>query len=342
MREDIVKICSEIGKILDKDKRIVIFSHVNPDGDAVGSAQGLYHYLKSTIPQVTVVLPNNFPAFLNWIPENEKILQFDSQTIEATEVIQKADILFYCDFNDPNRIEKISEIVKTTNSIKIMIDHHPEPVDFADFMISDTSVSSTSELIYEFISLLETVKPKGKAIADCLMAGIITDTGLFNHNSENRRTFEIVADLLDMGADKKFIIQKIYNEYPYDRMRLLGNSLHNRLKFYPEFATAFIYLPKEDLIDFNHQMGDTEGFVNIPLSIGGVKFSALFIEKEDQIKISFRSNGNFDVNQFARKYYHGGGHKNASGGKSYESLNNTIDQFVQQLEQYKKEITSSI
>lgn len=342
MKEDIVKVSSEIGKILDKDKRIVIFSHVNPDGDAVGSAQGLYHYLRTWISQVTVVLPNNFPAFLNWIPENEKILQFDSQTIQATKAIQKADILFYCDFNDPNRIEKISEVVNTSNNIKIMIDHHPEPVHFADFMISDTSVSSTSELIYEFISLLEAGKPKGKAIADCLMTGIVTDTGLFNHNSENRRTFEIVADLLEMGADKKFIIQKIYNDYPYDRMRLLGNSLHNRLKFYPEFASAFIYLPKEDLVNFNHQMGDTEGFVNIPLSITGVRFSALFIEKEDQIKISFRSTGDFDVNQFARKYYHGGGHKNASGGKSYETLNITIDKFVQLLQQYKMEITGDI
>ena len=339
MREDLIQISKEIGKIINKNKRIVIFGHTNPDGDAIGSTQGLYHYLKSRVAQVTVVIPNNFPTFLNWIPENGKILQFDTQTSKATEAIQQADIIFYCDFNDPKRIEKVSAVVKDAGNIKIMIDHHPDPVDFAQFMISDTTVSSTAELIFEFISVLENGKPKGKEIADCLLTGIITDTGLFNHNSENRRTFEIFADLLDMGADKKFIIQKIYNEYPYDRMMLLGNALHHRLKFYPEFSTAFIYLPKDDLEKYNHQMGDTEGFVNIALSLAGVKFSALFIEKDDQIKISLRSVGNFDVNLFARKHYNGGGHKNASGGKSYESLNNTIDKFVKLIEEYKDEIS---
>jgi len=338
MKEGLVEVFKAVGKELIKDRQVVIFSHVNPDGDAIGSTLGLYHYLKNKVAKVTVIVPNDFPDFLKWMPENEKILQFDTQTSQSSEIILNADLIFYCDFNDPKRVEKISDVVKNAKGIKIMIDHHPDPVDFVDYMISDISVSSTSELMYEFISTMEGSNLNGKEIADCLLTGIITDTGMFNHNSENRRTFDIVAELLSLGADKKFIIQKIYNEYPLNRMLLLGNALYNRLKFYPQFSTAFIFLSKIDLEKHKHQMGDTEGFVNIALSIAGAKFSALFLEKDDHVKISFRSNGQFDVNFFARKYYHGGGHKNASGGKSYETLNNTIDNFVQLIEQHKDEI----
>jgi bifunctional oligoribonuclease and PAP phosphatase NrnA len=341
MRKDLIKISRSLGEKIDKGKKVVIFGHVNPDGDAIGSTLGLYHYLKTRVTEVTVIVPNNFPDFLKWMPDNEKILRFDSQTKQSEELILKADLVFYCDFNDPKRVEKMDEVAKLAKGIKIMIDHHPDPVDFADYIISDTSVSSTAELIYEFISIIEGKTIIGKEIANCLLTGIITDTGMFNHNSENQRTFEIVAGLLSMGADKKLIIQKIYNEYPFDRMLLLGNALHNRFKFYPEFASSFIYLSKEELKKYNHQMGDTEGFVNIALSVAGAKFSALFIEKNDHVKISLRSNGQFDVNQFARKYYNGGGHKNASGGKSFETLNNTIDLFVKLIETHKEEIIAS-
>jgi len=338
MKEGLTDIFKAIGKELTQEKRAVIFGHMNPDGDAMGSTLGLYHYLKTKIAQATVVVPNNFPNFLAWMPDGEKVLKFDTQTKEATDVILNADFLFYCDFNDPKRVEKMNDVAKTATGIKIMIDHHPDPVNFVEYMVSDTSVSSTSELVYEFISCLEGKNLNGKEIADCLLTGIITDTGMFNHNSENPRIFEIVAGLMRMGAAKKFIVQKIYNEYPMERMLLLGNALHNRLKFYPEFSTSFIALSKEDLQKHNHQIGDTEGFVNIALSVAGAKFSALFLEKEDHVKISLRSNGKFDVNLFARKYYHGGGHKNASGGKSYDSLNDTITKFVKLIEEYKEEI----
>ncbi len=341
MKEGLTEVFKAIGKQLASEKSVVIFGHVNPDGDAIGSTLGLYHYLKTKVAEVLVIVPNNFPGFLKWMPDNEKILQFDSQTKLAADAITKADLVFYCDFNDPKRVEKMNEIAKSASAIKIMIDHHPDPVNFAEYMISDISVSSTSELIYEFISFLEGGNLSGKEIADCLLTGIITDTGMFNHNSETRRTFEIVADLMSMGADKKLIVQKIYNEYPFDRMLLLGDALYSKFKFYPEFSTSFIYLSEDDLKKHNHQMGDTEGFVNVALSVAGAKFSALFIEKDDHVKISLRSNGKFDVNLFARKYYHGGGHRNASGGKSYESLNNTVDKFVQLIEEHQDEIASS-
>jgi bifunctional oligoribonuclease and PAP phosphatase NrnA len=338
MEQSIDKFLTEIANNISSSSKVVIFSHINPDGDAIGSSLGLYHYLKDRVGEVQVIMPNRFPDFLKFLPGSDKILIFDRETKKASEIISNADFLFFLDFNDIKRIEKMGEIAASSKGLKIMIDHHPEPELFAAFSISDTEVCSTSELIFEFISKIENGNFLNADFANCLMAGIITDTGLFNHNSERRRTFEIVASLLDMGADKEKIIQKIYNEYPYHRMQLLGNALHNRLMVYPEFGTAFIYLPKDDLLKYNHQIGDTEGFVNIPLSISGIKFSAIFIEKDDQVKCSFRSTGTFDVNEFARKYFNGGGHLKASGGRSFDSLNKTIEIFVQLIEKHKNEI----
>jgi phosphoesterase RecJ-like protein len=334
MNQKLKIILNNIAKHIRSQCKVVIFSHINPDGDAIGSTLGLYHYLKNKVGEVVVIMPNRFPNFLKFLPSTEEILIFDQETSKASTIILNADLLFFLDFNDPKRIDKMGEVACSSKGLKVMIDHHPAPIDFADLAISDTTVCSTSELVYEFINIVEKGKFKDKNMAICLMAGIITDTGVFYHNSEKKRTYEIVGELLEMGADKAKIIQEIYNEYPYHRMQLLGNALHNRLEFYPEFATAFIYLPKDDLEKYNHENGDTEGFVNMPLSISGVRFSAIFLEKEDHIKCSFRSIGNFNVNEFARQYFNGGGHLNASGGKSFKSLNKTIDIFVQLVEKY--------
>jgi bifunctional oligoribonuclease and PAP phosphatase NrnA len=338
MDNQIQIISQEISKKISNQSKVVIFSHMNPDGDAVGSSLGLYHYLKSRVGKIDVIMPNKFPDFLSFLPGSDKVLFFDMELNKASKAISNADLLFYLDFNDPSRINKMGEIAALNKGIRIMIDHHPQPTDFADYSISEISVCSTAELVFEFVTIASAGKFFDKNMADCLLAGIITDTGLFNHNSERRRTFEIVADLLDMGGDKTGIIQHIYNEYPFTRMQLLGNALHNRLSYYPRFGTAFIYLPKSDLDKYQHQVGDTEGFVNIPLSIAGVRFSAIFLEKEDHVKCSFRSSGNFDVNIFARKFFNGGGHLNASGGKSFESLNKTIETFVQLIEKHQDEI----
>jgi bifunctional oligoribonuclease and PAP phosphatase NrnA len=341
MEQCITEIARNIAKYINTSSKIVIFSHINPDGDAIGSALGLYHYLKKTTGDVFVIMPNGFPDFLNFLPASGQIVLFDKETEKAGGLIASADMIFYLDFNDPKRIEKMGKLASHVKAVKVMIDHHPDPVEFADYSLSDTSVCSTAELVFEFIHAMGAKLLIEKEAADCLLTGIITDTGMFNHNSERRRTFEIVADLLDMGADKQKIIQEVYNNYPFNRMQLLGNALHNRFCFYPEYGAAFIYLPKDDLEKYKHQVGDTEGFVNMALSVAGVKVSAIFLEKDDHIKCSFRSTGNFDVNVLAKKYFNGGGHKNASGGKSFQPLNKTKEQFVQLLEKYKYEILAS-
>ncbi len=217
---------------------------------------------------------------------------------------------------------------------------HPQPVDFVDYIISDTNVSSASELMYEFISEIYS-NDLSKEVATCLLTGIITDTGLFDHNSDNLRTFEIVAQLLSQGADKKLIINKVYNEHPYRRMQLLGNVLHNRMTYFPGYGTAYLYISKEDIEKYNYQDGDSEGFVNMAMSIKDINFAVIFIEKEDYIKLSLRSIGNFDVNKIARKYYNGGGHKNAAGGRSYKSLNTTLNEFKCILKDYSNDILKS-
>jgi phosphoesterase RecJ-like protein len=341
MKTEIKTITDRIKPLLQPEKSAVLFVHHNPDGDAIGSALGLYHYLRNKLKQVSVISPNNFPDFLKWMPAIDKVYFFDNQEEICRNLISEADLAIYCDFNDVKRIEKAGQSPLKTGAISIMIDHHPQPVDFVDFIISDTSVSSTAELVFEFIEAMENGFPDNVSLADCLLTGIITDTGLFNHNSETERTFEIVGKLLKVGANKKNIIDKVYNEYPFNRMKLLGNALYKNLHFLPEFSTAYIALSKSDLDEHNHKMGDTEGFVNMALSVAGANFAGIFLEKEDHVKVSFRSRKDFDVNLFARNHYNGGGHKNASGGKSFASLNKTIENFVLLLNQYKNELNQS-
>lgn len=341
MKKEIKDKFISVDNAVKSSSSIVIFGHVNPDGDAMGSTLGLYHYLKSSKTEVSVIVPNDFPAFLKWMPDSENIIVFDKNKKKAGEKINEADLMIVCDFNDPKRCNGISEFINSSKCTKIMFDHHPQPTDFVDHMISDTTVSSTCELVFEYIKEIEGEQIKGQEMAQCLLTGIITDTGLFNHNSETTRTFEIVSELLQLGANKSLIIKKLYNEYPITRMQLLGNTLHNRLHFFPEYGASYIYLSKEDQKNFNYQIGDSEGFVNIALSIQGANFAAIFIEKDDLIKASFRSKGNFDVNQFARKYFNGGGHKNAAGGKSFTELNKTLETFVNLLSEYKDQILKS-
>ncbi len=328
------------GKHIKSDSRVVIFGHVNPDGDALGSTLALKHCLKDKVERVDVVLPNNYPYFLDWMPGAKEIIILDQETEKAKQTILNANLLFVCDFNDVKRGKGIEDYINVNNNVKIMIDHHPQPCDFVDYIISDTTVSSASELMYEVLTELygETMN---KEVATCLLTGIITDTGLFEHNSDSIRTFEVVAKLLQNGAEKQYIIDKIYNEKPYRRMKLLGNVLHNRLVHLPEYGTAYIYISQEDMQKYNYQDGDSQDFVNIALAIKNINFAAIFTEKENMIKVSLRSKGNFDVNEVARKYFNGGGHSNAAGGKSYKSLNQTLDMFEGLLPKYKDAILAS-
>jgi len=342
MEIDIKEKAIALNKIIAKSENIIIIGHVNPDGDAIGSSLGLYHYLKIKGKKPVVVMPNDFAAFLKWMPAAEQVIDFEQQKESTTKIIKAADLIFCCDFNDLKRISGLTETVNDSSAFKVMIDHHPQPTGFADIEISDTSVSSASELVYEVIVEMGETKHLNKDFANSILTGIITDTGLFHHNSEKPRTFEVVAELIKMGGSKDLIIDKVYNTYTYKRLKLLGNSLYNKMQFFPEYSAAFIVLTKEDQKKYDYQIGDSEGLVNWPLSIGEVNFSAMFTEKDDSVKASFRSDNNFDVNKFARDYYKGGGHKNAAGGKSYKSVNKTIEEFVLLLKKHQKEIKSGV
>ncbi len=234
-------------------------------------------------------MPNDFPYFLDWLPDADEIVIFNKNEDKAKQLILAADLLVFCDFNTRKRIPEVEKLININKNIKILIDHHPEPEPFVDYIISDTSVSSASELMYEFL-VINYGENLNFDSATCLLTGIITDTGLFDHNSETVRTFEIVAKLIKKGVDKKYIIRKIYNENPHRRLQLLGNILYNRMKYLPEYATSYMYLSKEDAEKYNYQDGDTQDFVNIALSLENVNFAVLFTEKEQYIQIFGKNN----------------------------------------------------
>jgi phosphoesterase RecJ-like protein len=248
-------------------------------------------------------------------------------------LVEKADLIVMLDFNQSGRLGEAEDSVTASNAKKVVIDHHLDPENFADLIISDPAKCSTSELVHEIVCEINGTKFINRSYAEALYVGIITDTGNFEHGSYSSRTFRIVADLLDSGIIKEKIINLIYNNFSSDRIRLQGFALNQRMVVMPEYRTAYIYLSKNDLKEYNHVKGDTEGFVNMPLSIKGINFSALFIEKDNFIKLSFRSKGNFPSHEFASLYFSGGGHLNASGGEFYDTLENTITYFLKVLKE---------
>ncbi len=321
----------QIGEILKlTSKRVVIISHVNPDGDAVGSVLGLYHFLKRLgFSSVTIIFPNLFPSFLAWMPGISKALVANNKEhINKVEnAILIADFIFCLDFNNIERVDNISSLLKKAKGKKILIDHHPDPTDEFDLKVSDVTVSSTAELIFNIISILKLEQHIGKDSAECLYTGIITDTGSLSYSCNNPGTYVTLAHFMKIGIDGQAIHRKVYDTYSEDRMRLLGYCLSDKLKVLKDYNTAYISLSKEDLLNFNYKDGDTEGVVNYALSIKGIILAAIFIERDDQVKISFRSEGNVNVNLIAREYYNGGGHKNASGGYSDKPLHDTLLEF---------------
>ena len=328
----------EVNKLLSVTNDIVIVTHANPDADAIGSSLGLYNFLIKKGQNPVVITPNSYPEFLWWMPGNKNIINFSNDKKIAVEIIDKAKIIFYVDFNEATRIDKLEKYVTKSNSIKIIIDHHPLFNDKADYILSDASVSSAAELVYEFIALLNNFNLIDVEIAKCLYAGIMADTGCFNYNSSKPRTFEVVAELLKFNINKDEIVSKIYDNFSSDRFRLLGYCLNEKLTVFPEYHTAFISLTKQELKKFNFKQGDDDGFVNYPLSIKGIIFSAIFVEKDKNVKISFRSKGSFATNKFARQNFNGGGHLNASGGKSNLSFEKAIEKFIDLLPGYKNEL----
>ncbi len=335
MKEIDINTIERLKKIITESSKFVIVCHKNPDGDAIGSSMGLYHYLKNENKDVSVVTPNDIPKFLLWIEDTDKIIQINANRKGAIEKFESADVIFCLDFNSISRISAIEEEFKSFKATKVLIDHHPFPEQFADLIISDTSCSSTAELVYHVLKAVDNSLEITCSLAESLYTGISTDTGGFSFNSSDPSTFYAVSDLLKSGLDKDFIHDKIYNNYSYDRMRLLGYCLEKKMQYLPEYRTAFMSISKKELEEFNFQIGDTEGFVNYPLSIKGIIFSALFIEKDNLVKASFRSKGSFPANQFSSENFNGGGHLNAAGGESRITYEETIEKFKSLLPKYK-------
>lgn len=329
----------EAGKLLASKKKIAVLTHTNPDGDAIGSLLGLGLFLKAMGHDVQVMTPNPYPEFLQWLPGNGEVVIFTRRKAKAIRIIEEAEIIFCLDFNASNRFEGLETCLQSAKGIKILIDHHPHPQPEYDLLFSNTAVSSTAELVYEFMEGTGKKDLISKEIAECLYVGIMTDTGNFSFNSSEMRTFEIVAALLNLGIEKDKIYSLVYDNFSENRMRLLGYCLSEKMVVLPEYHTAYISLNQEEQQRFKFDTGDSEGFVNYPLSIKGIIFSALLTEQKDKsIRISFRSKGSFATNVFAETHFEGGGHKNASGGKSLLPLNETISKFEALLPLFKKDL----
>ncbi|HXB12176.1 MAG TPA: bifunctional oligoribonuclease/PAP phosphatase NrnA [Bacteroidia bacterium] len=331
---------SKLKTFLSKPRKIAIIMHKSPDGDAIGSSLGMYHFLNSFKHKISVISPNAYPEFLKWMPGTKLVLDYSKKAAPALAAIRAAELIICLDFNSLKRIEELGKEVSKSKALKLLIDHHPQPEDFADFALHTINASSTAELVFDFIELMGEKKKINKNIANCLYAGIMTDTGSFRFSSTTIRTHNVTAELMEHGAETTKVHHLIDDNNRESRMRLFGFALVEKMKIFPEYGTGFIALTQSDLKRFDYHDGDTEGLVNQPLSIKGIVFSALFTEKadEDGIKISFRSKNTFNVNLFARAHFNGGGHLNAAGGSSDLSMDETIMKFLQLLGTYREQL----
>ena len=317
-----------VKNLLANPKKIAIIPHRSPDGDAMGSTLALYHFLKKLNHQPIVISPNDFPGFLAWLPGSESVLVYENEKESVSKVLQSAELVFTLDFNALHRTGEMEQVLQKLKVPFVMIDHHQKPDNYALVTYSDTSIGSTCQMIYEFISSLGKKDLLDKTIATCLYTGIMTDSGSFRFPSTTSTTHRIVADLIDLGVNNSEIHNLVFDDNSFNRLQLLGRALQN-MKVFPEYKTAYTTLSQNELDEFHYKKGDTEGFVNYGLTIKGINFAAIFIENRDEnsIKISFRSQGTFDVNQFSRENFNGGGHINAAGGKSTLSMEETTKKF---------------
>lgn len=314
---------------------IVVTTHHKPDGDAMGSSLGLYNYLQLLGHKVSIITPTDYPAFLHWMPGHKDVIIFEEQEKLCENLTENADFIFCLDFNDLKRINEFGPIVEKSKAKKIMIDHHREPSGFDDFRFWTYEASSTCELIYEFIQVSNDLDKINGQIADCLYTGMMTDTGSFRYRGTSATTHRIVADLIDKGANNSHIHEMVYDSNTLMRLKMMGYILYEKIEILEEYNTALIHLNRDDLARFQIKTGDTEGFVNFGLSIEGIKFSVLIIDRTKLVKMSFRSKGDFSCNEFARNHFEGGGHRNAAGGQSTLSLEATVEKFLDVLKNYK-------
>ncbi|MBV2226115.1 MULTISPECIES: DHH family phosphoesterase [Sphingobacterium] len=320
---------------LSRPKKIIITTHHKPDGDALGSSLGLYHWLKGKGHEVNVVLSSDFPDFLSWMPGFADLIYFPDQPEESQKLFDEAEIIFCLDYSALSRTNILEPIIREAKGQKWMIDHHLDPEDFATVEYWDSSAAATAQLVYTFIADVYHDKESITAeIASCLYAGIMTDTGSFRFRSTTSAVHHIIANLIDAGAKNWEIHENIYNSSTENRLKFLGYSLLNCLEVIPEYNTALFSLTKDDLLKFNVSTGDTEGLVNYALSIKGIRLAGLFIDRTELIKLSLRSIGDIPCNEICRKYFNGGGHLNAAGGNSTEKLEDVVAKFKSILPEY--------
>ncbi|HHH52182.1 MAG TPA: bifunctional oligoribonuclease/PAP phosphatase NrnA [Bacteroidetes bacterium] len=316
----------EISKFLVIPRDIVILSHRNPDGDAIGSSTALKLFLEKSGHTARIIFPSDFPDIYSFLPKTDDIIIYDFEKEKVEKIIDKTEVIFFLDFSGLDRIDKIGEFVLSSNALKIHIDHHIDPEPIADHVLWDTKASSTSELVFDFINLLNGAKDIDEEVAIALMTGIITDTGSFKYSTTSK-TFLTASKLMEYNIDLNALQNKIYNSLTEKQLRLIGHALDNRMEIIPEYHAGLIYLTKQDYKDFDIQRGDTEGLVNYLLMIKNVKIAALITEQPTIIKISLRSKGDISVQEIARKNFNGGGHKNAAGGHVYAKLESVLKRF---------------
>lgn len=323
-------------EILADPKHIVITTHHKPDGDAMGSSLGLYNYLIQKGHHVKVVSPTDYPVFLHWLPNNADVVIFTEKQEESKALVDRADLIFCLDFNTLSRINELGELVRASAAVKVMIDHHLEPEDFDNYRHWNINACATAQLVYDFIvNVMQEPDLINKDVASCLYTGIMTDSGSFRFPNTTPEVHHIIANLIQKGAENWRIHQLVYDNFSEDRLRFLGHCLLNNLEVFPEYNAAMISVSGEELKRYNIATGDTEGLVNYALTINGVKLAALIIERPDRVKLSLRSTGDFPANEICKRYFEGGGHRNAAGGQSELPLQQVIEKFKSILPEYK-------
>jgi phosphoesterase RecJ-like protein len=330
---------SELKSLLATPQHIVITTHHKPDGDAMGSSLGLYAYLIQKGHHVKVITPTDYPYFLHWLPNNSDVIIYTEHREESEKLVAEASLVFCLDFNTLSRINELGEVIRSSEAYKVMIDHHLEPEDFDDYRHWNINACAAAQLVYDFIvNELEEPEMMNKDIATCLYTGIMTDSGSFRFESANAEVYRIGADLIDLGAEHWRIHQLVYDNATENRLRFLGHCLTNKLEILRDYNTAIITVTAEELKHYQIVTGDTEGIVNYALSVNGIKLAAFIIERSDKVKLSLRSTGDFPANEICKKYFSGGGHRNAAGGVSEQSLSETTAHFKTILSEYKTQL----
>jgi phosphoesterase RecJ-like protein len=331
----------KLAGLIDSSGEIVITTHHRPDGDAMGSSLGLYNFLVKSGRQASVVTPSDYPDFLHWLYGHDEVISFESNPALAREKMESADLVFCLDFNSFSRVEKLEPYLESSKAKKILIDHHLYPDSKFDIQFSYTTAGSTSEIVYDLVCAMGRHDLIDKHIAECLYCGIMTDTNSFRYSSMKAGTHRIIADLMECGAENYKIHERVYDNSTESRMRLLGYSLYEKLTVLPEYNTAYIILTEDELKKFNFKSGDTEGIVNYALGLSGIVLGVFFLERDGGVKISFRSKGNFSVQEMSSSHFEGGGHRNASGGYSNGPVSKVIEKFLGVLPLYKAKLNSN-